>query len=126
MGEKRRFLDASDAGGEETGQRLRAEGGGAEDKKLEKKRQKEAKHNQGSFEGKGKVEAVEKRKRPLSEEVHETQKQKHEEAEGGSRASGEAAKKKRTKNPHNCPKSQFWSCEGSGTCEHRRILQEMQ
>ena len=44
----------------------RAEGGGAGGEKLENKRKKEAKHKQGSFEGKGKEEAVEKRKRPLS------------------------------------------------------------
>ncbi len=67
MGEKRRVRDECDAGGEGTGQGLREEGGGAGGEKLENKRKKEAKHKQGSFEGKGKEEAVEKRKRPLSE-----------------------------------------------------------
>jgi hypothetical protein len=42
---------------------------------LENKRKKEAKHKQGSFQGKGKGEAVEKRKRPLSDEGKEAQKQ---------------------------------------------------
>jgi hypothetical protein len=42
---------------------------------LENKRKKEAKHKHGSFEGKGKEEAMEKRKRPLFEEDNEAQKQ---------------------------------------------------
>ena len=71
VGEKRRFRDACDAGGQGTGQGLRGEGGGAGGEKLENKRKKEAKHKHGSFDGKGKEEAVEKRKRPLSEEVNE-------------------------------------------------------
>jgi hypothetical protein len=106
VGEKRRFRDACDAGGEGTGQGLRGEGGGAEGEKLENKTKTEAKHKQGSFQGKGKEEAVEKRKRPLSEEGNEAQEQHHEEGLGGSRASGEAAKKKRAKCPHNRQKSQ--------------------
>ena len=75
VGEKRRFRDACDAGGEGTGQGLRAEGflppGWAGGEKLENKRKKEAKHKQGSFKGKGKEEAEEKRKRPSSEEGSE-------------------------------------------------------
>jgi hypothetical protein len=122
VGEKRRFRDACDAGGEGTGQRLRGKGGGAGGEKIENKRNKEATHKQGSFQGNGKEEAVEKRKRPLSEEGSEAQEQQHEEGESGSRASGEAAKKKRAKCPHNRQKSQCWQCEGSSTCEHRRIL----
>jgi len=97
VGEKRRFRDACDAGGEGTRQGLRGEGGGAGGEKLEIKRKEEAKHKQGSFEGTGKEEAVEKRKRPLSEEGNEPQKQQHEEGVGGRRASGKAAKKKRAK-----------------------------
>ena len=81
-GEKRRFRDACDAGGEGTGQALRGEGGGAGGEKLENKRKKEAKHKQGSFEGKGKEEAVEKRTRPLCEEANEAQKKQHEEGVG--------------------------------------------
>ena len=54
VGEKRRFRDACDAGGEGTGQGLRGEGGGAGSEKFENKRKKEAKHKQGSFQGKGK------------------------------------------------------------------------
>ena len=92
VGEKRRFRDACDAGGEGTGQGLRGEGGGAGGEKLENKRKKEAKHKQGSFEGKGKEEAVDKRKRPSSEEESEAQKQ-HEEGVGCSRTSGADAKK---------------------------------
>ncbi len=108
VGEKRRLRDACDAGGEETGQGLRGEGGGAGGEKLENKIKKEAKHKQGSFQGKGKEEAVEKRKRPWSEEANEAQEQQHEEGVGGSRASGEAAKAKRAKCPHNRQKSQCW------------------
>jgi hypothetical protein len=122
VGEKRRFRDACDAWGEGTGQGLRGEGGGAGGEKLENKKKKETKHKQGSFEGKGKEEAVEKRKRPSSEEDNKAQKQQHEEGVGGSRASCETAKKKRAKCPHNRQKSQCWQCEGSSTCEHRRIL----
>ena len=47
VGEKRRFRDACDAGGdagEETGQGLCGEGGGAWGEKLENKRKKEATH----------------------------------------------------------------------------------
>ncbi len=62
--EKRRFRDACGAGGEGAGQRLCGEGGGAGVEKLENKRKKEAKHKQGSFQGKGKEETVEKRKGP--------------------------------------------------------------
>ncbi len=122
VGEKRRLRDACDAGGEGTGQGLRGEGGEAGGEKLENKRKKEATHQQGSFHGKGKEEAVEKRKRPLSEEDSDAQEQHHEEGVGGSSASGEAEKAKRAKCPHNRQKSQCWQCEGSGTCEHRRIL----
>jgi hypothetical protein len=38
VGEKRRFRDACEAGGEGTGQRLRGEGGGEGGEKLENKR----------------------------------------------------------------------------------------
>jgi hypothetical protein len=124
VGEKRRFREAGDVmAGEETGQGLRGEGGAAGGEKLENKRKKEAKHKpQGSFQGKGKEEALEKRKRPLSEEGNKAQEQLHEEGVGGSSASSEAAKIKRAKCPHNREKSQCWQCEGSSTCEHRRIL----
>jgi hypothetical protein len=122
VGEKRRSRDACDAGGEGTGQGLREVGGGAGGEKLENKRKKEAKHMQGSFQGKGKEEAVEKRKRPSSEEANEAQEQQHEEEVGGSRASGEVEKKKSAKCPHNRQRSQCWQSEGSSTCEHRRIL----
>ena len=105
VGEKRRFRDACDARGEGTGQGLRGEGGAAGGEKLENKRNKEAKHKQGSFQGKGKDEAVETRKRPWSEEANEAQEQQHEEGVGGSRASGEAAKAKRAKCPHNRQKA---------------------
>ncbi len=72
-----RFRDPCDAGGETAGHGLRGEGGAAGDEKLERKRKKEAKHKQHSFEGKGKEEAVEKRKLPSSEEDNEAQKQHH-------------------------------------------------
>jgi hypothetical protein len=86
VGEKRRCREACDAGGEGAGQGLRGEGGGAGGEKLENKTKKEARHKQSSFEGKGKEEAVETRKRPLSEEDNEAQEQQHEEGVGSSRA----------------------------------------
>jgi hypothetical protein len=64
VGEKRRFRDECGAGGEGTGQGLRGEGGGAGGEKLQNKRKKEAKHEHGRFQGKGKEEAVEKRSVP--------------------------------------------------------------
>jgi hypothetical protein len=119
VGKKRRFRDACDAGSKGTVLGLRGAGGGEDGEELETQRNKEAKHKQGSFQGKGEVEAVEKRKRPLSEEGNEAQEQQHEEGENGSRPSGEAAKKKRAKCAHNRQCRQF---EGSSTCECRRIL----
>ncbi len=92
VGEKRRFRDACDAGGQGTGQRLRGEGGVASGEKLQNKSNKEAKRKQGSFQRKDKEEAVEKRKRPLSEEDNDAQEQQQEEGESGSRASGEGRK----------------------------------
>ena len=112
VGEKRRSRDACDAGGEGPGQGLRGEGGGAGGEKLENKRKKEAKHTQGSFDGKGKEDAVEERKRPSSEEDNEAQEQQHEEGVGGSRASGEAAKAKRAKCPHNRQKKPMLAMRG--------------
>ena len=44
VGEERRFCDACDVRGDEAGQGLRGQGGGAGGEKLEKKRMKEAKH----------------------------------------------------------------------------------
>jgi hypothetical protein len=82
--ENRRFRDACDAGGKETGQGLRGEGGGAGGEELENKRKKEARHKLGTFEGKGNEEDVEKRRRLSSEVDSETQEQQHE-GVGGSR-----------------------------------------
>jgi hypothetical protein len=97
VGEKRRSREACNAGDKGTGQGLRGEGGGgAGGEKIEKKRKKETtEHKQGSFQRKGKEEAVEMRKHPLSEEAKEAQEQQHEEGVDGSRSIGEAAKKKR-------------------------------
>jgi hypothetical protein len=68
VGEKRRFGDACDTGwGEAAEEGPRGEGGGVGGEKLKDKRQKETKHKQQGVQGKGKGEAVEKRKRPLSE-----------------------------------------------------------
>ncbi len=64
---------------------LKKKSGGGE--KLEKKRKKEANHRQGSFEDKGKEEAVEMRKRPSSEEGNDAQKQQH--GEGKKAKTGE-------------------------------------
>jgi hypothetical protein len=79
VGEKRRFRDACDAGGEGIGlgQGLCGEGGGTGGEKIENKRKKEDKHKQSSFEGKDKEESVEKRKSPLSEKGNEVQRQQH-------------------------------------------------
>ena len=68
VGEKRRFRDACDTGwGEAVEEGPRGEGGGEGGEKLKDKRQKETKHKREEFQDKGKGEAVEKRKRPLSE-----------------------------------------------------------
>ena len=75
MGEKRRFREACDT---VEGQQTHGEGGGAGDEKLEKKIKKEAKHKHDGFEGKENEEAVKKRKRPLTEESNEEEKQQHE------------------------------------------------
>jgi hypothetical protein len=102
VGEKRRFRDACDAGGQGTGQRLRGEGGVASGEKLQNKSNKEAKRKQGSFQRKDKEEAVEKRKRPLSEEDNDAQEQQQEEGESG----------KRTKCPHNRQKKPMLAMRG--------------
>jgi hypothetical protein len=123
VGEKRRFREAYDAvAGETAGQELRGEGGdGAGGEKLDSKRKKAANHKRDSFQGKGKEEAVEKRKRPSSEEGHEAQEQQHGDGVGSSRASGEDSKRKREKCPHNRNKSECKACGGASICEHNRI-----
>jgi hypothetical protein len=50
----------------EAGQGLRGEGVGREARSLESKKKKMAMHKEGSIKGRGKAEAVEKRKRPSS------------------------------------------------------------
>ncbi len=68
VGDKRRFGDACDTGwGEAAEEGPHGEGGGEGGEKLKDKRQKETKHKREEFQDKGKGEAVEKRKRPLSE-----------------------------------------------------------
>ena len=65
VGEKRRVRDACDTGwGEAAEEGPRGEGGGAGGEKLKDKRQKETKHKQEGFQGKGKEEAVENKKCP--------------------------------------------------------------
>ena len=109
VGEKRRFRDACDAGGEGIGQRLRGEGGVAGGEKLQNKSNKEAKRKQGSFQRKIKEKAVEKRKRHLSEEDNEVV---------GKRRSGE--KKRIDIYEHNRIKSGCKQCGGSSICQHNR------
>ena len=87
VGEKRRFHEAGDAVTDEsTGLWVFREGGGSGDEKLvttaENKRKKEVNYNQGSFEGKEKEEAVEKRNRSISEEGNEAQKHQHKRRSG--------------------------------------------
>jgi hypothetical protein len=68
VGDKRRFGDACDTGwGEAAEEGPHGEGGGEGGEKLKDERQKETKHKREEFQDKGKGEAVEKRKRPLSE-----------------------------------------------------------
>jgi hypothetical protein len=116
--EKRRFCDACDTGWGETAE----EGprGGAGGEKLKDNRQKETKHKQEGFTGKGKGEAVEKRKRPLSEGVGTAGKAQRGEEVGGAGAGGGAVKKARAKCPHNRQRSQCKECGGAGICEHNR------
>ena len=72
----------------EKAEKLGQENGSGVETRNWDKRTEEVKHKQGSFEDKGKEEAVEKRKRPLTEEDNEAQKQQHEGVDG-SRASSE-------------------------------------
>ena len=85
--EKRRFARLWRARKQDRGCAVREESWETKSLKTSE-RKKVAKHNQGNFEGKGKEEAVEKRKRPSSEEGNEAQKQQHGAGVGGSRATG--------------------------------------
>jgi hypothetical protein len=69
--------------------------------------EKEAKHKEACFEGNGKEEAVEKRKRHSSEPAEEATKQH----DGKGAAEGGAVKKKCAKCPHKRIKSECWECE---------------
>jgi hypothetical protein len=102
VGEKRRFRDACDTGWGEAAE----EGprGGAGGEKLKDKRQKETKHKQEEFQGNGKEEAVEKRKRPLSEGAGTAGKALRGEGVGGAGAGGGAVKKGGAKCPHTTAK----------------------
>jgi hypothetical protein len=73
VGEKRPFRDACDTGwGEAAEEGPHGEGAGAEGEKRQYKRQKETKHKQEGFQGKGKEEVVETRKGPWSEGADST------------------------------------------------------
>ena len=122
VGEKRRFHDTWDVGGEGTGQGLWGEGGGEGGEKLENKRPDTSRIDSKGKEKRRLWRSGKKRKRPSSEEDNETQKQKYEEGVVGSRSSGEAVKNKITMCPHNLRKSQCCQCEGSNTCDDRQIL----
>jgi hypothetical protein len=105
VGEKRLFRDACDTGRGEAAQAgPHGEGG----KTLKDKRQKETKHKQEGVQGKGKEEAVEKGKRPLSEGAGTAGKAQRGEGVGvageGVGVAGEgggAVKKGSAKCPHN-------------------------
>ncbi len=124
VGEKRRFREACDTGACETvsAQGPRGGGGGAGGEKLSNKAKKEAKHNRGGLEGKGKEKAVEKRKCPVSEADSRARKQQRGEEVGGEGAGGGAVKNKRAiaKCPHNRRRSQCKQCGGASICEHNR------
>jgi hypothetical protein len=121
VGAKRRFRDACDTGlGEAAGEGPRGEGG----EKLKDKKQKETKHKQEGFQGKGKEEAVEKRKRPLAEGAGTAGKAQRGEGVGGAGAGGGAVKKGAAKCPHNRRKSRCKECGGVGICEHSRIRRQ--
>ncbi len=121
VGEKRRFRDACDTGrGEAAEEGPFGDGGGAGGKTLKDKRQKETKHKQEGFHGKGKKEAVEKRKRHLSEGAGTAGKAQRGEGVGGAGAGGGAVKKGGGKCPHNRQRSHCKECGGVGICEHNR------
>jgi hypothetical protein len=86
-------------------------------------------NHRGGLEGKGKVNAVEKRKRPVSEADSKARKQKRGEEVGGEGAGGGSVKNKRAiaKCPHNRERSKCKQCGGSGICEHNadNAVQEM-
>ena len=102
----------------EKAEKLGQENGSGVETRNWDKRTEEVKHKQGSFEDKGKEEAVEKRKRPLTEEGNEAQKQQHEEV-GGSRASGEPLGKK----PAQPPKKAMLAMRG---IKHVRASQNLE
>ncbi len=85
---------------EQDGGCVEREVSGAGVEKIKNKEKKKVKHKQGSFGGKGKEGAVEKRKRPLSKEG------KHGEGVDDSRANSEDVKKKCARCPHNRPQRQ--------------------
>jgi len=90
---------------------------GREARSLENKWKKESgQAQQGNFESEGKEEAVEKRKRPSSEQGNEAQKQQHGEGVGGSRATGESVWSK----CNNACVEQVQQCSGSSICDHKR------
>jgi hypothetical protein len=121
VGAKRRFRDACDTGwGEAAEEGPRGEGG----EKLEDKRQKETKRKQEGFQGKGKEEAVEKRKRPLAEGAGTAGNAQRGEGVGGAGAGGGTVKKGAAKCPHNRRKSRCKECGGAGICEHSRIRRQ--
>jgi hypothetical protein len=117
VGEKRRFRDACETGwGEAAEEGPRGEGG----KKLKEKRQKETKHKQQGCQGKGKGQAVEKRRHPLPEGVGTAGKVQRGEGVGGAGAGGGAVKKRGAKCPHNRQRSRCKDCGGASICEHNR------
>jgi hypothetical protein len=102
---------------------LRDEGGGAGGGKLADKRLKGTKHKQQGVQGKGKGEAGEKRKRPLSEGAGTGKAQRGEGVAGAVEGEG-AVKKGRAKCPHNREKSKCTNCGGASICEHNRRRSE--
>jgi hypothetical protein len=123
VGEKPRFCDACGTGwGEVAEKGPHGEGGGAGGEKLKDKRQKETKHKQEGFQGKGKGEPVEmNRRRPLSEGAGTAGKAQRGEGVDGTVAGGGAVKKGRAKYQHNHIRSQCKECGGASICEHNRI-----
>jgi hypothetical protein len=111
-------------------------GGGAGGEKPESKTKGEDKHKHGVFLGKGKEQAVEKRKRSVSDAGSRATKQQRGEGEGGEGGCGGAVKKDSAKGQHNrrkaiecnslcicehnCQRSSCKQCGSSSICEHNR------
>ena len=122
LGKRKRPL--SEGAGEAAEERPHRAAGGVGGEKPKHKRQKVTKHKQQGFQGKGKGEVLEKRKRPSSEGAGTVGKTQGGQRVGGEGSGGGAVKKGPAKCPHNHRRSRCKQCGGAGNCEHNRRRME--